>query len=240
MGSGETDQKGTLATSVYAQVRRDLLSGSLAPNTKVRVEWAVAQYRAGASPVREALNRLAAEGLLNRQEQRGFSVAPISEPDLEELTRTRCLLEEVALREAMRNHSAAWEEGIVIALHRLSRVARHLAGDEQATNPDWEQAHRRFHRALLAACDSRWLMGFCEQLADQAFRYRQIARGNPSGTRDQMSEHREIAEHATGGDADRAVMALQRHYRLTGDLCRDWLRGQALPDAETSNRRNAS
>jgi DNA-binding GntR family transcriptional regulator len=223
MAGVDGEGKGTLATSVYEQLRADLLSGRLEPDTKVRVEWVVSQYGAGASPVREALNRLASEGLLDRQEQRGFSVVPVSEPDLEELTRTRCMVEELALREAIGNHSVAWEEEIVLALHRLSRVPRHPLDDTRASNPDWERAHRKFHRALIAACRSRWLIGFCEHLADQAFRYRQIASSNVAAPRDQMSEHRAIADFTLAGDADRAVEALKRHYRLTSDLCRDWL-----------------
>jgi DNA-binding GntR family transcriptional regulator len=227
MAESDVAGKGTLATSVYEQLRADLLSGRLEPDTKVRVEWVVSQYGAGASPVREALNRLASEGLLDRQEQRGFSVVPISEPDLDELTRTRCLVEGLALREAIKNHSVAWEEEIVLALHRLSRIPRSLPDEGRATNPDWEQAHRRFHRALIAACGSRWLIGFCEQLADQAFRYRQIASGDLTSTRDQMAEHRTIAELTVAADADRAAEALVRHYQLTRDLCREWLRQRA-------------
>jgi DNA-binding GntR family transcriptional regulator len=236
MGAIEVESKGTLATSVYEQLRADLLSGRLEPNTKLRVEWVVSQYGAGASPVREALNRLASEGLLDRQEQRGFSVAPISEADLEELTRTRCLVEELALRESIRNHSIAWEEDIVLALHRLSRAPRHLPDDRHATNPEWERAHRHFHRALIAACRSRWLIAFCEQLADQAFRYRQIASANVTSTRNQMDEHRAIADFTVAGDADRAVEALKRHYQLTSDLCREWLQQRALQEGSVQRQ----
>jgi DNA-binding GntR family transcriptional regulator len=226
MSATEVETKATLATSVYDQLRRDLLSGLIEPNSKVRVEWVVSQYRAGASPVREALNRLASEGLLDRQEQRGFSVVPVSEAELNELTRTRCLLEETAFRESVKFRDIAWEEQIVLALHRLSRVPRHLSGEEQRPNPEWEQLHRKFHRALISSCRSRWLISFCEQLADQAYRYRQIATGNAAASRDQMAEHRAIAEYAIAGDVDAAVTALKRHFQLTGELCLEWLRAQ--------------
>ncbi|MGT2465370.1 GntR family transcriptional regulator [Mesorhizobium atlanticum] len=91
--------KSTLASAVYQQLRDDLLRGALEVETKLRVEWVVSRYGAGASPVREALNRLAAEGLLGRHDQRGFFLMPVSAAELEELTRTRCWLEERALRE---------------------------------------------------------------------------------------------------------------------------------------------
>ena len=211
--------KSTLASTVYHQLRDDLLHGVLETESKLRVEWVVSRYGAGASPVREALNRLASEGLLGRHDQRGFFIMPLSAAELEELTRTRCWLEERALREAIANRTHEWEEQLVLALHRLSRTPRRLPEDPSVTNPDWEKLHRAFHRALISACRSRWLVGFCDQLADQAYRYRQMARGGAGVQRDELGEHRLIAERALDGDADGAVQALLDHYRLTTALC---------------------
>src|SRR6185437_118215 len=96
------------------------------PNSKVPVEWVVATYGAGSSPIREELTRLASEGLLDRRDQRGFSVVPVSVDDLEELTRTRCWLEAIALRESIEHRTQEWEERIVLALHHLTRTPRRL------------------------------------------------------------------------------------------------------------------
>src|SRR5690606_19392147 len=123
---------------------------------------------------REALNRLAADGLVERRDQRGFVAAGISRQDLKELTDTRCWLEEVAIRQAMARRDPAWEEGIVLAHHRLQRTPRSLQAPQFEDNPAWELAHRDFHRALIQGCGSRWLIGFCEQLADQLYRYRKL------------------------------------------------------------------
>ena len=212
----------TLASSVYASLRDDLLRGSLPPGTKLRVEWLAAQYGVGASPVREALNRLAAERLIDRHDQRGFTARAVSAENLEELTRTRCWLEERALRESLANRDAEWEETLVLALHRLSRTDRH----DRATgepNPDWEPYHRAFHVALIANCRSHWLMEFCAQLADQAYLYRQIARFHATKKRDDISEHEAIARHAIAGDVESAVSALMAHYQHTFVLCRSGL-----------------
>ncbi len=211
--------KGTLASSVYHQLREDLLRGALEAESKLRVEWVVSRYGAGASPVREALNRLAAEGLLGRHDQRGFFLMPVSVTELEELTRTRCWLEERALRESIAHRSAEWEEELVLALHRLARAERLLPNDPATNNPEWETLHRAFHRALIAACRSHWLISFCDQLADQASRYRLIAQGGPGSRRDDLAEHQRIAERTLDGDSDGAVEALLDHYRLTAALC---------------------
>jgi DNA-binding GntR family transcriptional regulator len=212
----------TMASSVYSQLREELLHGRIEPDSKLRVEWVVQRFGAGASPVREALNRLASEGFLDRRDQRGFFVTPITLEELEELTRTRCWLEERALRESILHRTVAWEEELVLALHRLTRIPRRLPGTE-VYNPEWEVRHRAFHAALISACRSRPLMAFCRQLADRAFRYRQLAREGIGAPRDELTEHRAIASAAVDGQADAAVDALMRHYVLTSELCRTGL-----------------
>ncbi|UCI07845.1 GntR family transcriptional regulator [Mesorhizobium sp. B1-1-8] len=211
--------KSTLASTVYQQLRDDLLRGVLETESKLRVEWVVSRYGAGASPVREALNRLASEGLLGRHDQRGFFLMPVSAEELEELTRTRCWLEERALRESIEHRTAEWEEQLVLALHRLARAQRRPTDDPSSHNPDWKTLHRFFHRALISGCRSRWLVGFCEQLSDQASRYRLMSQHGPGNERDDLAEHRLIAERTLDGDADGAVEALLSHYRLTAAMC---------------------
>jgi DNA-binding GntR family transcriptional regulator len=208
----------TLASSVYERLRDDILRGQLAPGGKLRIEFVSERYDAGHSPVREALNRLSSDGLVDRRDQRGFYVAAASEADLLELTRTRCWLEEIGLRESIRSCSPEWEEGLVLALHRLGRVPRSISPDTYQENPEWEQLHRAFHRSLIAGCGSRWLLGFCDQLADQAYRYRQLSAQHAFPKRKEKNEHQAIVNAALARDADAAVALLNEHYRKTADI----------------------
>ena len=213
----------TLATNLYDQLRADLLSGRLEPGRKLQIEFVAERYGAGQTPVREALNRLVSDGLVERREQRGFAVVGVSTDDLAELTKTRCWLEGIALRESIAAQSSSWEETLVLAHHRLTRVPRSLTEDHYEENPEWEQMHRAFHRALIGGCGSRWLIGFCEQLADQLYRYRQhryrqltVRRLFPN--RQDREEHKAILDAAIAGDADHAVALLTTHYRKTADI----------------------
>jgi len=208
----------TLASSVYERLRGDILRGELVPGHKLRIEFVRERYAAGNSPVREALNRLSSDGLVHRRDQRGFCVAPASADDLVELTRTRCWLEEIGLRESMRVFAHDWEEGVVLALHRLARIPRSTSPSEYRENPEWEQLHRAFHRSLIAGCGSRWLLAFCDQLADQAYRYRQLAVRQVYPRRREKDEHDAIAEAVLRRDADAAVALLTEHYRLTANI----------------------
>lgn len=217
-GEAALDAGGTLASTAYERLRADILTGRLRPGEKLRVAHLRDVYDVGNSPLREALNRLSMDGLVDRFDQRGFRVAPISRQELEELVRTRCWLEGLALREAIINRTDAWEEGIVLAFHRLSKVPRSTRTDMYKTNPKWERLHRDFHQALIANCGSSLLRQFCVQLADKADRYRQLAVATSYPKRNEKDEHRMIMEAAIEGRIDDAEAALLAHLRKTADI----------------------
>ena len=212
----------TLIASAYERLRADVLSGRLAPGQKLGIESLRDQYDTGATPVREALNRLAAEGWVLHLEQRGFAVAPVSEDALRELAQTRVWVETLALRKSMeRKKNSAWEEGVVLALHRLSKMPRSLSTVRYDENPEWEKLHCAFHRALVSNCGSRWLIGFCGQLYDQAYRYRQLAVKTAYKSRDELAEHRAIVDAVVAGEADDACAALEAHFTKTARIILD-------------------
>lgn len=211
----------TRATSLYDQMRTDLLDGTLAPGSKLAIEALAEHYATSATPLREALNRLVSDGLVERREQRGFVVSGISAEDLSEITRTRCWLEEIALRESIAARSTAWEEALVLAHHRLARTPRSLSDAHFEDNPEWEPLHRAFHRALISGCGSRWLLGFCEQLADQHHRYRRLSAPRAFAKRGVKTEHQQLLEAAIEGRADDAVALLRQHFERTARVIRD-------------------
>ena len=102
----------TQTINVYDKLREDLLSGRLEPGRKLQMRFLTEAYQVGQTPLREALNRLTAEGLVDSHEQRGFYVTQISRSELEELTKTRCWVESLALRQAMAASTPQWEEAL--------------------------------------------------------------------------------------------------------------------------------
>jgi GntR family carbon starvation induced transcriptional regulator len=230
MDSATQEVPATISAAVYARLRSDIVEGAFVPGSKLRIDEMCARYGATSTPVREALNQLASEGFVRRREQRGFSVAEASAAELEELTNTRCWVEAIALREAIRHRSVAWEEALVLAFHRLARTERSTDRAAFRENPDWEKAHRAFHVALIATCPSRLLIEFCVRLSDHAVRYRRLAMTAAYPHRDIAGEHRGIMEAAVEGRSDDAVERLIRHYRRTADY--------VLEGAENAVRRS--
>lgn len=175
-------------------------------------------YQTGQTPLREALNRLTADGLVECREQRGFYVADISRGELAELTKTRCWVESLALRESMAAATSQWEEQLLLAQHRLSRTPRSLNAEQFEDNPEWERLHRIYHRTLIGNCGSQALIAFCEQLADQLYRYRRLSIRKAFPSRPVADEHQAIMNAVLSGDADAAVSLLAAHYNRTAEV----------------------
>jgi GntR family carbon starvation induced transcriptional regulator len=221
-------QARTLASQAQDLLRRDILSGSLAPGQRLRTKDLQARYGLGLSPLRESLQRLSAEGMVVNDEQRGFAVAPVSVAELEDLTVARTALESIMLPMAIAQGNADWEGDIVAAFHRLSRTALPHDPSDTADASLWEMRHRAFHHALVAGCGSPWLLRMHAQLVDQSERYRKIRilhhRESQAPTRDVNAEHKAVMDAVLRRDAALAVSLMTQHLVATSQVTAQLMR----------------
>jgi DNA-binding GntR family transcriptional regulator len=219
--AGDPGGKMTLSSHAYNLLREDILNAVLAPDKKLVPRELCQKYSIGPTPIREALNRLASEGMVVQSERRSFKVAGFSLVELDDILRTKIWLNEKGLRESIEHGDADWEERVLISFHRLSRTRRYHDDDNQglSQNPDWNQKHLEFHESLISACRSEWLMGFCKTLFFASDRYRALTRLTPEASK-RWEEHRMIAEAAIERNADRAVDLLRTHFTTTADQVR--------------------
>ena len=163
----------TATEAATARLREQIVAGALPPEARLRLRDLVPRYGFGATPLREALSRLAAEGFVVFEGQKGFSVPPVTRAHLLDITRSRQFMEPEALRLAMEAGDAAWEDEIVASLSLLGREVERRTADV-AWLDIYETKHHRFHRALVAACPLTSLRGFCDELYMQTTRYRRL------------------------------------------------------------------
>ena len=202
----------TRTEEVYDELRRQLLdlNGDLEPGQRLKLLDLAQRFDASLSVIREALTRLAGQGLLVATPQRGFSVRELSVADLADLTRTRVQVESLALRQALRNGDVAWEAAVVGAHHTLERTP--VADATGRFNEDWSAAHSVFHQTLLAGCASPRLQGIVTSLRDSAELYRRWYWAlTDDHQRDIAEEHRLLKDFALDRDADQAVRQLAAH-----------------------------
>jgi len=206
----------SLIEQAYRQLRRDIIEGRYAPGERLRVEHLKDDYQVGAGTLREALALLVSDQLVVPQAQRGFRVAPMSLADLEDLTRTRTLLECAAVRDSIRHGDDEWEARVVSAYHKLSRAEVRLQADPVAAFPEWEERNRAFHDALTSASPSRWIKHFQALLYQQAQRYRQLSAAMGRGPATSVhEEHREIFEAVMARDVERADRIVAQHIAFS-------------------------
>ena len=207
-------------SDIYDRIRDDIICGRLAPGLKLKIDRLRDDYGVGATPIREALSLLTADGLVERLEQRGFRVAEMSDAEFGELLALRCWVEERAIRQAIGEGGKEWEEGIVVARFHLSRTPRVPPDVNPAANAEYENRHRAFHRSLVSACGSNTLLRLWNQLYNEANRYRYTARLSSYERPDIGAEHDDIAAAVLAREGDLAVQRLIAHYRRTGELLR--------------------
>lgn len=202
----------TRAESVYRRIRTEILSGELLPGSKLRAEVLAARLGTSASPMREALSRLAGEALVRAEGQRGYWVADISIKEFKEITHLRLQLETQALRDSVVHGDLAWEGRVVAAFHRLSKVETLLGPSNQEIQSNWELENRLYHTELISCCPSGWILRITEMLYDHSARYRRPAILNrPISPKVIQAEHRQIMDAALARDPERAAVALAQH-----------------------------
>jgi DNA-binding GntR family transcriptional regulator len=192
------------ADAVFAHLQAAIVGGQLAPGAKIDLDAVGAQLDVSRTPIREALLRLEAEGLVDRVPYRGAIVRGVDQALAEETTAVRLHLEGMAVRLAVPHLT----EETLAAMERLLEELTALETADTADPTAWNVLNDRFHGALYAAADCASLNRPIAALAAQANRIRTHfdVRGGPVD-----DEHRAILDACRAGDADAAARAAQAH-----------------------------
>ena len=222
----------TLALDVYERLRADIRSGILNPGSPLRVEWLKNKYVIGATPLREALSRLAAEHLVTTEGKRGFRVAPVSLAEFKELTSLRDNIERQAIEMAVRLGDDEWESKIVACFHKLSKAPPAGQSHDVEIMEERDIRHDSFHHALIAGCGSTWLLRLWHQMLAHQERYRRIATRDVQTPKniaqDIEAEHRAIMEAVLARNDKEAGHLLWHHQRRTIAHVEAWAKENGL------------
>ncbi len=119
-----TSDYDSVGEKAYRRIRTDIIFGKLSPSEKLKLDRLREDYGASVGTLRELLNRLASEGLVVAEGQRGFEVAPVSAENLREIAALRLLLELHALTQSFKAGDMDWEGRVVSAYHKLSAIEK--------------------------------------------------------------------------------------------------------------------
>lgn len=214
----------SLVDQAVNRLRRDIVAGVRAPGEKLRIERLRTLYGIGPSPLREALQRLAADGLVIVSSNRGFQVARLDPDEFIDLNRARVAIETAALRLSIEHGGEDWEAGVVAAAYSLEKQDHLLMRGELTDFDRWEQLNGRFHSSLVEACGSHWLLKHRGMLQEQCERYRRASVYHARLQRNLLEEHREIARVVLARDEEAACRLVADHFNRTAENLIELLR----------------
>lgn len=210
-----TPPNASIGEMAYRRIRSDIIFGRLAPGQKLKLEQLREAYGTSVSTLRELLNRLSSEGLIEAEGQKGFMVSPVSAINLRELAAMRLLLEGHALAESFAAGDMEWEGRVVAAHHKLAQMERRMLGNDRADSELWKRYDWEFHHALISACGSQVLLDTHAAIYDKYLRYQMVAvvfRGKVAA-----DEHQVLLDCALRRDKDRAIETLSTHVNACID-----------------------
>ena len=197
---------------IAAELRERIFRGDLAGGLPLRQEQIAEEFGVSRIPVREALSRLEAEGLVVRSHNRGCTVATLSFADLLESVEIRKALECAALRLAVPKLTA----------RDAARAEEILARYARATRPDeWTELNLEFHLTLYRPSGMPRILRMIEEIVRGTNRYLRVYISSVAGRDVPMAEHRAILDAAKAGDTRRAVRLLEAHIERTRRMLAD-------------------
>ncbi|ROO83072.1 DNA-binding GntR family transcriptional regulator [Actinocorallia herbida] len=207
--SALTPRKGrTLADTAASEVHRMILAGELPAGSPLRLNDLAAQLDMSPMPVRDAMRRLEALGLVEIIPHKGARVRELTEDDLRDTYEIRIELESLATARA----------ALMITPDAVERAAASLAQHEdllKAGDVDAaRRAHTEFHFTIYRASGSLWLPRAIEPVWQNSERYRFAT---PDAERRRLShlEHQAILDACAAHDGEAAAAALRAHLEST-------------------------
>ena len=191
---------------IVDQLRGRIVSGELQPGSAMRQERLASELGVSRLPVRDALMKLEAEGLVEVRRDRGTYVAPLSAADCVEVFDLRILLESDALSHAIPNHTQR-------SIRKVHAAQAELEAEDETVR--WVEGDRRFHELLYEPSGRPRTLRFVSSLRDAVDRF-YLARLKHDVRREAWkAEHRRLIQAVKAGDVECARACLVAHLRAT-------------------------
>ncbi|TKG70554.1 GntR family transcriptional regulator [Prauserella endophytica] len=220
-GAAAPSRSTSRGEAAYRELRALILSGKFEPGARLQPDALASALSMSPTPVREAIQRLAAEGLVQFVPQKGAQVVTQSLADMLAIYQLRMVLEPVAFSLSIRRGTPEWSIGVRRSWDALTSSSH--PGD--TWNEEFEQKHADFHFQLISACDSEALLREIDRLRAQSLMYRAVSRAPHGPGPDFARAHEPLLAAALEGDHSGAIDVLVDHIasavddaRLAGDV----------------------
>ncbi|MCH7232855.1 GntR family transcriptional regulator [Glycomyces sp. L485] len=202
-------ERQTLADEAYSELKSRILQSILPPAEKLSIDGLAKRLEISQTPIREALARLEAEGLVERRPLSGYKVTPLlTEDEFEDLFGMRELLEPLAAKRAADPDRSRHDGGVADSLRMLARTPP-FDSDRQLSRLDFTEADKRFHNYIGQLSGSPMLAKAIDRLDAHLHLHRSYI--EPKMIEETENEHFAIAEAIIDEQPLTAEEAMRRH-----------------------------
>jgi len=216
VGSSSSQTPST-ASGIYDKLRDGLMWGRWSPGEKLKPQHLRESMNATPAALREALIRLAGEGFVEFEAQRGFSTIKPTRKSFYEILHLRFLVESEAARLSIENADIQWEADLVAAHQRLAQLEKSVGHEQNIRRfiRIWSTFDWAFHRTLIANCGSDLLIETHKTSYDR-YRLHAVGELETLGFRGEttVEEHEAILSAALDRDAEACAKAINAHLRI--------------------------
>jgi len=204
---------GGLASDVYEVILGQLMSLKIAPGARITVDALVRELNVSHTPIREALNRLEADGLVVKTHLIGYSAAPqLTRRQFDELYELRLLLEPFAARKA----AVTMDPTAMAALAEIAdRMAKRDDDDARARYNQFARHDATFHDHIIIGSGNELIRDSLARLHIHFHIFRLMFHSRV--TEEAIEEHARIMQALKDGDGDAAALAMIRHIERSRD-----------------------
>jgi DNA-binding GntR family transcriptional regulator len=199
--------------AIYLSVRDAILNGTYRPGSALRQELLAQHFNVSRVPVREALNRLEAEGLVVLRPRKGYVVASLDLDEIVEIFQMRMVLEEHAGYVA----TVSRTETDVQEIRRILESMENVPVESPDGIAEWTALNRTFHARLFASSRRKHLCHVAGTFRDMVERYVRIEVAMTGHLGEAQAEHHEIVEAFAKGQAERVGRLSREHCEHTAN-----------------------
>lgn len=194
--------KSPLSEKVYQKLINKIVTGEIAPESRLREEHIANEYNVSATPVREAFKRLASDGFIEIIPYHGAIVRGIDEKEIEDVYHCRLALENLALEEAIPRLT----QNDIKKFETLVKKTESL-GDMFGV----ADTNKKFHELIYEAANNKTLTRLIESLNMVLLRDMKFSASNESRKREIINEHKDIITALKYKNIEEAKKAMRRH-----------------------------
>jgi DNA-binding GntR family transcriptional regulator len=213
-------------------IEQAIISGELAPGTRLEEQELAERFNVSRTPVRETLRLLEASGLIEMRARQGAVVATLTIPKLIEMFQVMAELEGLCARNVSRRVSPA-------RLREMETAHKTCVDAVAANDPEgFYEANRVFHELIYTASNNQFLEEMTRSLRNRVAPYRRYVTYQPGRMMESLDEHARVLVAIRKGDGDAAHAAMREHVSLLGSSFADFI--SSLPVQQQEDRKRTA